>query len=374
MKWVFMLGLMVQLAAAELPTRAEVETLINQVQAWSLHEQQPDGAFIPGDTFALGVTALTAQTLVQTPGLPLDHPAVRKAVAYVLSKRQSDGGVYDPNEGLANYGTSIALRLFVTVGGVDAEVIESAKQWLLGKQNTSEGSYGFGGFGYADDKRSGAEDLSNGSYAIAGLRAAGVPASDPSMEKAMRFLERCQNLKAVNDAPFIEGAGDGSGIYSAQDATGSWEKRDAGGDPEKFHGSGTMTYTLISSYLALDLTADDPRVAAALNYVKSHYQFTSNPGMPAGKEQQGLYHYYALMARTFVLLGEDTIALPDGRTADWRADLFAAIRERMQTVPLPDGRTGAIWTNRSTRWGEGIPHLASVYVLGALKAIHSRLP
>jgi squalene-hopene/tetraprenyl-beta-curcumene cyclase len=362
------------LPAAEPPTRAEVEALIAQVQAWSLGEQQPDGAFLPGTTFTLGVTALTAQALVQEPGLPADHPAVQRALAFVLSKRQPDGGIYDPDEGLGNYGTAIALRLFATVGGVDPAVVEDAKRWILGRQNRSEGSYGFGGMGYGDDKRPGWEDLSNTGYAIEGLRAAGVHPSDPAMEKALRFLERCQNLKAVNDAPFIVGAGDGGAVYSAQEASGSWEKQAAGGDPEKFHSSGTMTYTLISSYLALDLAADDPRVAAALAYVKAHYQFAANPGMPPGKEEQGLFHYYAMMGRTFALLGEDRIALPDGRTVDWRADLFAAIRERLRPVPLPGGGTGATWVNRATRWGEGEPHLASIYVLGALKAIHTRLP
>ena len=140
-----------------------------------------------------------------------------------------------------------------------------------------------------------------------------------------------------------------------------------------FTATGTMTYSLLSSYLALELGPEDERVRAALDYVKRNYRFDANPGMVAGKEQQGLLYYHALMGRTFALLGLTTMTLPDGRTVDWRADLFASIRGRATLVPLGDGGTGALWINAAPRWGEGVPHLSTAYMLRGLKAIHGSL-
>jgi squalene-hopene/tetraprenyl-beta-curcumene cyclase len=134
-----------------------------------------------------------------------------------------------------------------------------------------------------------------------------------------------------------------------------------------------MTYALISSYLALDLRADDPRVAAALIWVKSNYQFDANPGMLAGKEQEGLLYYYAAMAKTFDMLDLTVIELKDGKKVDWRADLFAAISKRAVVIKLDDGREGIMWMNSAKRWGEGLPQLSTIYLIKALKGIHASL-
>lgn len=365
------LAVVLPLSASEPPTRAEVAALAAKAQAWCLGQQQENGAFIPGDTFALGVTALTALALRDEPGLPADHPAIRRAVAFVASHRQSDGGFYDPKEGLANYGTSLALQLFLVADGVDPALIAGARDWLMSHQNRDAGALGEGGMGYGD-KGAGTEDQSNTGYAVQGLRAAGVPASDPHLQKALAFLERCQDLSKVNPAPWVR-ENSGGGVYGPKDAHGSWERRDAGADPEKFTATGTMTYSLLSSYLALDLPPEDERVRAALEYTKRNYRFDANPGMVAGKEQQGLLYYHALMGRTFALLKLTTITLPDGRNVDWRADLFASIRARATPVTLADGGAGALWINAAPRWGEGVPHLSTAYMLRGLKAIHGTL-
>ena len=360
--------------AAEPPTRAEVDALIAQGQAWLLAGQRADGAFLPDDGFALGVTAMAGAMLCEEPALATDDPRLRRAVEFVLRFRQDDGGVYDPDEGLANYGTALALQLFTSAGGVDDAVVAGARDWLLGRQNREPGSLGEGGVGYGDGKQAGSEDLSNTGYALAALARAGVPADDPAMQRALTFVERCQNLSSVNQAPWV--ANDGGGVYSPTDAGGSWDAAQAQGaaDREKFTSTGTMSYSLLSTYLALRLTPEDERVRAALDYVRRNYRFDANPGMAAGRERQGLFYYYALMARTFALLGIDHVELPDGGSADWRADLYAAIAGHVQRTPLADGSTGAFWINEARRWGEGIPHLATVYMLGALKAIRSRLP
>lgn len=370
----FILVLAIGAGAAELPTRVEVDELIGQAQAWLLAGQRADGAFLPDDGFALGVTAMAGVMLCAEPALAQDDPRLRRAVDFVLRFRQPDGGIYDPDEGLANYGTALALQLFIAAGGVDQAVIDGAREWLLGRQNRDPASPGEGGVGYGDGKEAGHEDQSNTGYALAALSRAGVTADDPAMQRALKFLERCQNLSSVNPAPWVDN--DGGGVYSPTDANGSWEAaaQQPAADREKFTSTGTMSYSLLSTYLALQLSPEDPRVRAALDYVRRTYRFDANPGMAAGRERQGLFYYYALMARTFAMLGMDRVELPDGASADWRADLYAAIMAQVQRVPLDDGTTGALWINEARRWGEGIPHLATIYMVRALKDIRSCLP
>jgi squalene-hopene/tetraprenyl-beta-curcumene cyclase len=227
-------------------------------------------------------------------------------------------------------------------------------------------------------KGAGHEDLTNTSSAVAALKATGVPASDPHMQQALAFIQRCQNLSSHNKLPWV--TNDGGAVYSPEEskAAGSWNPKDsgAGGTSSaevKLKSYGSMTYALISSYLALDIKSDDPRVAAALAWVKDNYQFEANPGMVAGKEQEGLLYYYAAMAKTFDTLGLKVIDLKDGTKADWRADLFAAISKRAVPAKLDDGREGIMWINSAKRWGEGLPHLATIYLIKALKTVYASL-
>jgi hypothetical protein len=366
------------LAAGEAPpTRAAVEKLMGEAQAWLLGEQQPDGALVPGRTFTLGITAMTALALASPPqALPAGHPALTKALRFIDGFRQKDGGVYSPDEGLGNYTTALALQVYVATGHGDAAVIAAAQRYLLGLQNTDAQSLGSGGIGYGD-KGQGHEDLSNTSYALGALRDSGIPAEDPRMQAALKFLERCQDLSSVNKQPWVgsadAGHGPGGAVYGPADAHGSWEKHDPS-QAEKFTASGTMTYSLLSSYLTLQLSPEDPRVAAALAWVKDAYGFDGNPGMTTGKEMQGLFHYYALMARTFSMLKTTTLDLGNGRVVDWRADLYASILKRAQRKTFADGTSGAFWLNSAPRWAEGMPHLTTAYMLRALKAIAATLP
>lgn len=356
------------------PTRAEVDALIDQGQAWLMSQQQPDGALVPGKTFTLGITAMGALALsVQPKGLPADHPALVKALAYIETQRQKDGGVYVADEGLGNYTTSLALQLWAATGRKDAAVT-AAQRFLLGLQNTEAGNPDEGGIGYNDKGRS---DVSNTSYALSALRDSGIPADDARLQAALKFLERCQDLSSVNKQPWVGSAGgpagQGGAVYSPAEATTSWEKKEPG-QTEKFTSTGTMTYALLSSYLTLQLAPEDPRVAAALAWVKGNYQFAVNPGMAPGKDMQGLFHYYALMGRTFAMLKTPTLDLGNGKTVDWRGDLFAAIKAKAQTTKLADGTTGAFWINSAPRWAEGMPHLTTSYMLRGLKAIFGTLP
>ena len=72
-----------------------------------------------------------------------------------------------------------------------------------------------------------------------------------------------------------------------------------------------MTYAMITSYIYLELTREDPRLKAALGWVSNNYQFAANPGMPTGQEREGLFYYYQAMAKTFDIL--DKVELDPAR-------------------------------------------------------------
>lgn len=347
-------------------TKAELARLIDGAQQWILAQQQESGALIPGSTFALGVTALAVVASTETPGLPKDHPALAKAMRFIDSFRQKDGSTYDPQEGLATYGTALTLRALVATGGPPAR-IQECRDWLFGRQNRDRASPGQGGIGYGDGG-AGHEDLSNTGHALLALRESGVPAQDERMQAALKFIERCQDLSSVNQAPWVKN--EGGAVYSPLEATGSWQEAGAGRS-EKFSASGGMTYTLLSSYLALDLAADDPRVQAAYAWLTRNYTVQANPGLAAGKEKQGLYHSRGMLARTLGLLGTGTVPTAAGER-DWRRDLVDVLAKEAIAIRLADGRSGLCWINDAKRWGEGVPHLTTAYVLGALKAVWRR--
>ena len=365
-------------ASAGVPTKAEVEALIQQGQTWLLSQAQPDGAFIPGKKYVLGITQLATDALVAQPcAIPVTDPVIVKALALQMSFKQKDGGFYEV-DGPANYTTSLALMLLSATKTGDPATITAAQNFVLGIQNVTEKSLSKGGIGYGS-KGPGFEDLSNTTFALEALKSSGMSSGDPRMKEALKFLERCHNLSSVNKLPWV--TNDGGAVYAPDEskAGGSWNP-DAGTPQEqtKLTSYGSMTYALISSYLTLDLAKDDPRVVAALNWVKQNYQFEANPGMPVGpdkngklREKQGLFYYYAAMAKTFDLLDAQGMELPNGKKADWRADLFAVIKAG--ALPAEGGK-GVFWVNQNAdRWGEGFPHLTTAYMIKALKRIDASL-
>jgi hypothetical protein len=360
------------------PAKAEVEALLDQAQAWLFTQQQPDGAFMPGKQFVVGVTAMSVDALAKEPlGIKNDDPRLVKALALMRTHFQPDGGTYAKEEGLGNYGTAFTLMALSSTKSTDKEWIAGGQRFLFGAQNNDPNAVAYGGMGYGS-RGQGHEDLSNTTMAITALRASGVPSDDPHLQKALKFLEKCQNLSSHNSLPWV--SNDGGAVYSPDEskAGGSWNMKEPstggkGPAEEKLASYGSMTYALISSYLSLDLRADDPRVAAALAWTKDNYQFDKNPGMIAGREQDGLFYYYAVMAKTFQTLDVKTMELKNGKTVDWRADLFAAIKQRAIPKKLDDGRQALMWMNSSKRWGESLPHLATVYLIRALKSIHQSL-
>ena len=364
------------LSTAETATKADVAALASKAQAWLLQQQEEDGSFLPGDRFKLGITTVVARSLLEN-GLAGDDPRVTKASDFIRSFIQPDGGIYNPEEGLANYTTSLGLQVLVAANTISDDERKAAQNYLLGLQNLDENSATYGGIGYGQAGK-GSEDLSNTAMAIEALVKSGVSPDHPGLKRALEFVTRTQNLSSHNDQAWA--GEDGGAVYSPDSsmARGSFrsesgqvaEKEKTDGDtPTKLNSYGSMTYAMITSYIYLDLTPEDPRLKAALGWVSNNYQFAANPGMPAGQEREGLFYYYQAMAKTFDILEKAELTLPDGSKADWRSDLYHALNERATHL----GETGTIWINDMPRWAEGIPHLTTAYVLGVLARIEKGL-
>src|SRR5690606_28942628 len=174
----------------------------------------------------------------------------------------------------------------------------------------------YGGAGYGSHKR---PDLSNTSFLVDALRAAGNDENSEAIQRALIFISRCQNLETEhNTTPFAAKNPDG-GFYYTPAAGGSSQ---AGQTPQGgLRSYASMTYAGLKSMLYAGVDQHDPRVKAAVSWIRKHYDLDSNPGMgPAG-----LYYYYPVFAKALDALGQDTFEDENGEAQNWRAELIRAL-------------------------------------------------
>lgn len=224
-----------------------------------------------------------------------------------------------------------------------------------GKQITKDNPW-YGGSGYGEDR----PDLSNTSFFVDALRDTGVPANDPAIQKAAVFVARCQLNQASNDQPYAKGLDEGGFIYST--ANGGESKM---GDEDKLEGGavlrsyGSMTYAGLKSFIYAGMTKDDPRVVAAVKWIKNNWSLDTNPGTGGA---MGLFYYYHTFAKAMRLFGEETITDAKGASHNWRDELTAALTSQQR----PDGT----WKNtKSGRWFEFNETLVTAYSTLALQEV-----
>jgi squalene-hopene/tetraprenyl-beta-curcumene cyclase len=108
------------------------------------------------------------------------------------------------------------------------------------------------------------------------------------------------------------------------------------------------------------LGQEDPRVQAAVAWIRTHYDVKNNPGMG----DAGLYSYYHTFAKALDALGIDTIEDAAGVKHDWRRELTEELAHRQQA--------NGSWVNVNRRWREGDPNLATAFALLALSYCRPR--
>jgi squalene-hopene/tetraprenyl-beta-curcumene cyclase len=316
--------------------------------------QAEDGSF-SGES-GPGITSIVTVALIRN-GVTEADPAVAKALNYLLGFRRPDGGIYQEGSLYRNYETCLAILCFVEANKDSKydEVIERANAFVREIQVGSDGSVArnkdeFGGSGYGKHKR---PDLSNTTFLIEALRAAGASADDEAIQRALVFVSRSQNLESEHNSTKHAPKINDGGFYYTPAAGGSSQAGETANGGLRSYAS--MTYAGLKSMIYAGVDQDDLRVKAALAWIRKNYDVSENPGMGAS----GHYYYLHTFAKTLRALEIDEVQSADGQRHNWRGDLLSELSRRQK-------RNGSWFNTRNTRWLEGDENLVTGYALLAL--------
>ena len=227
-----------------------------------------------------GVTALATTALLRN-GRTADSPAVVRGLKYLEQFVREDGGIYQEGTLYRNYETCLAILCFSEVnqnGRYDA-VLKRADafvrdlQWDEG-ENTDGSDFAYGGAGYGSHKR---PDLSNTAFFLDAMKTMNHGQDDPAVQRALIFISRCQNLESEhNTTPFSVKNPDGGFYYTpAAGGTSQAGTTETGG----LRSYGSMTYAGLKSMIFAGVGPDDPRVKAAVGWIRRNYGLDTNPGI-----------------------------------------------------------------------------------------------
>ena len=356
--------------SGDLSLRNEVGLAIDKGLAWLEKAQNADGSWSLPDYPALTALPLTAFMLEPSGKFRTEKPPfVVKGYASILSAAHPDGAIY--RKGLANYNTSMSLTALTAANEPKfAAALTAARNFVLGQQAKGLADPSFdGGIGYGPVGTDGKNpDLSNTVIALEALyhsKTAVVQdaphAKDLNWQALIGFLQRCQNQPAAGEKPASGAEADNAGgfVYAPGTSKAGDVQLPNGKKAPRSYGS--MTYAGLLSYIYADLKADDPRVGAAVDWLRRHYTLEENPGMGA----EGRYYYLHMMAKALGAYGARELTMEDGRKIDWRKALA------LKLIDLQKG--DGSWANESGRWMEKDPVLVTCYSVLALEIVHRAL-
>ena len=341
--------------AADEAGAKKYEQMIDRAVAFlATQGQASDGSYSAGAGPA--VTALVTTGVLRHGRSPED-PVVAKALKYIEGFIRADGGIHAPETFYKNYETCIAILCLKEAnrnGKYDA-VLKNADAFIKSNQWGSAGEKGpqdveFGGAGYGRSRR---PDMSNTSFFVDALRAAGNAENSDAIQRALLFVSRCQNYQSPSNTTEFAGKINDGGFYYTPAAGGSSQ---AGIDEATggLRSYASMTYAGLKSMIYAGVKPDDVRVQAALRWLRKNYDLESNPGMGTA----GQYYYYHTFAKALAALGEDKFVDDKGVAHDWRQELIDELASRQKA----DGS----WVNENSKWMEGDASLVTGYALLAL--------
>jgi len=354
-----------------LSLQIEIKEAIARGNAYLAKQQQEDGHWDNAELPAFTALALTAA--VRDPAVDKKKdlpPHIAKGFDWLLKQQKEDGGIY--NKGLSVYNTATSVTALTAAEKEEfvPAVMKGRKhlvgeQWDTGDKGKADGQYDGGiGYGSKNDR----SDLSNTYLAVEAMALSqklvedGSDAPDLDWKAAITFLARCQNLPGTNDQPWAsdDEKNKGGFIYSPGETKAGEEKLPDGRTALRSYGS--ISYAGLLSLIYAKLGPDDPRVTAVKEWLGKNYTLEENPGMGAS----GLYYYYQTMSKALSAAGVNKLKLADGKEADWRNDLGAAILKRQKA----DGS----WVNTDGRWMESNPVLVTAYNVMSLEQIYYSIP
>lgn len=309
--------------------------------AYLLKNQKPNGSWDDHP----GITALALTAIFRQPGgAHKQSPEVKKGLVYLLGMAKPDGGIYDKDS--QNYNTAVSIMALVASGNPEYKpLIQKGQQYLVSLQQDEnrgiqKGDKYYGGIGYSREQR---PDLPNLQYAMEALKASGLPENSPAWQKAVQFIQRVQNRTESNDQSYS--LNDGGFTYGAGMG---WQNTGQ-------NSYGSMTYAGILSYSYANVKKGDPRVEAAVNWVREHYTLEENPGVG----QKAVYYYYMVFAKALQAYGEPIIVDAKKRQHNWREDLGKKILELQHAE--------GYWVNTDPAEWQDKPNLVTAFTIIALE-------
>ena len=138
---------------SNLSLKQEVEHAIVKGVRWLEEQQSNDGLW--GEEEYPALTAMAVSVIINDPTRDSSDPlppGVDKGLQFILSKQQSDGGIY--GKGLASYNTSISMMTLMQANRSEFDsVIKKARRFLINQQsdfdargkadNTFDGGIGY---------------------------------------------------------------------------------------------------------------------------------------------------------------------------------------------------------------------------------------
>jgi squalene-hopene/tetraprenyl-beta-curcumene cyclase len=325
--------------------RARARASMDRGLAFLRQKQEADGSW----NHYPGITALCVLAFLDA-GTPAKDPAVARGTAFLASLVKPNGAIYTDALGrsqeLPNYNTAGAMMALNATRDPRYRPLVVKAQHYLETSEYDEGEgfnprdWQYGGMGYGTG--SGNPDLSNLQQALEALNATGYPQNGPAFQKAITFLQRCQNRGESNDQAWA--GSDGGFVYAANGNSKADEFT------KQAHSSyGSMTYAGLKSYLYCGVSKSDPRAQAAYQWIKANYTVDENPRM----RNDGLFYYYHTMSKTLAVYGDKVLTDSRGNRHYWAPDLIDALARRQR----PDGS----WTNSDRRWQEDNGALVTAY-------------
>jgi squalene-hopene/tetraprenyl-beta-curcumene cyclase len=286
-------------------------------------------------------------TSVDPQAAGITYPVYAAAGAVTVLSRQSRGGTAARDRWLA------ALR----------------QQQLVEALGWNESDDSFGGWSFAPEppfaingkpaSPLGVPNLSATTFAIDALRAAGCPANDTAIQKALIFVERCQNW--TDDKTALDSRFDDGGFYFLQGDAIRNKPGEVGVDAKgctRYRSYGSTTADGLRTLLACGLPTDHPRVRAARGWLVVNFSAEKHPGeYPADREhiRPALYFYYAASVAE---------ALLASRLKTDFCDLIWALE--LSEVLLSRQRSNGAWANPAVDVREDDPLVATPLALSAL--------
>ena len=186
--------------AAEEPQKVDHQAIVVRGIEYLVRSQADDGSW--SKRTGSGVTSICTSALLRN-GRTAADPVVAKALKYLESNVQDDGGIYVKGSRLKNYETCLAVVCLKDANrdGRYDKVIEQADKYIrglqVGKNDGKDNSdFNYGGASYGSEGRA---DLSNTAFLVEALVAAGATAEDPAIQDALVFVSRCQNFESEHN-------------------------------------------------------------------------------------------------------------------------------------------------------------------------------